>query len=265
VGDGNRNDSEAGDGVHDRNEDGDDAFEVLRRHDRMRGVDLWAPHVQDALDAVGRDITERGDHADVVPLRRRRPRAAVIGGVVVAAALLTAATPAAVQWVDLHTGWFGSEGSTENDTSEFLDTGSPELGPYLDTLAAKYPLPPGGTFDEAKRNAARNRANVQRAGLEILISGEAQCQWMRWWLDGNAEGDAAKVAAATAELQEVPDWPITRETDGGGVVAAATAVADAAAAGDPAPIEQYWAANCVAVPDRTDADVRITPEPEGGR
>lgn len=239
----------------------DHVIEALVRSDRMGAVDLSAPRVQAALDAMGRHISEGGDRGVIARLRRRNT---VIGGVV-AAALLAVGTPAAAQWVGLHTGLFGSADSTENDSSEFLDTGSPELGPYLDKLATKYPLPPGGSFEETKSNAARNRAHVQRAGLEGMIASSAQCQWMRWWLDGHTAGDRGKLTAAAKALKEVPTWPILHEIDGGGVVASAREVAHAAETGDATLIRQDWTANCVSGADHTDADLRTGSKRKGDK
>lgn len=223
---------------------GDDgiALDEVIRADRMAGVDLYTPQVQAALDALGADITGPGSRRGVVvALRRRNRKAAAIG--LITAALLAAGTPAAAQWVSLHTGLFGS-GTEMVEGGELLDTGSPELGPYLDELARNYRLPPGGTFEETKRGIARQRAHIQREGLESKFAAEAICQWEKWWLDGHSSGDRGKVAEATKVLQEVPTWRILHVTDGGGVVQGVSEVAAAAAAGDQGPVRQDWVANC---------------------
>lgn len=230
---------------------GDDgvALEEVIRADRMAGVDLSAPQVQAALDALGRNITgEDGQSGVVVALRRRKRRkTAAIG--LIAAALLAAGTPAAAQWVSLHTGLFGS-GTEFAEDSELLDTGSPELPAFMDKLTRNYHLPPGGTFEQTKRNAARERGLVQRESLESMIAAEAVCQWEQWWLDGDKHGDRSKVTEATTVLQQVPTWRIMHETDGGGVVDQLTKVAAAAATGNRGPVHEDWIANC------TDANAR---------
>ncbi len=233
---------------------GDDGvvLEEVIRADRMAGVDLSAPQVQAALDALGRDITaEVQQRGVVVALRRRKRRkTATIG--LITAALLAAGTPAAAQWVSLHTGLFGS-GTEMAEHSELLDTGSPELAAYMDKLARDYRLPPGGNFDQTKRNAARQRTLIQREGLEGRIAAEAICQWEQWWLDGDKAGDRSKVTEATTVLQDVPTWRILHENDGGGVVDLASQVAAAAAAGNRAPIHQDWVANCTDANERANA------------
>jgi hypothetical protein len=180
--------------------------------------------------------------------RRRKVLVAAAGGVLAA----TAFAPTAADWVGARTGWFGEPGMTENDTSEFLDLSSPEIAEIAWQLGARYPLPPGGSYDDAiarLRNTDGEMHLMSESGVEAFMAGDAACQWERAWLAADASGDAAAALRAVAVLREVPTWEAIVAVDGGGVVELWTEVADAAARGDRSIVERDVELNCATATD----------------
>jgi hypothetical protein len=85
------------------------------------------------------------------------------------------ALPAAADWVGAHTGLFGEPGLTENDTSEWLDTTSPEIADIARDLGAQYRLPSGGTYDDAIGRLEATGGLMQETGVDNLMAFEAAC------------------------------------------------------------------------------------------
>ena len=208
---------------------------VIERMDPARGLDTADPRLAAALDELGAAIA-----ASPRPVRARRRRWRLgVGGIAVAAVLACAGT-ATAGWLSIHTGLFGDPGMTENDTSEFLRTDGAEMSALFDSIARGYTLPPGGSWDAAKRRFVGGEPGlIQRAGVEQAVAFEAICQWTGAWLDGGAER-----RAANRVLARVPGWPVIVQQDGGGVVESFRRLADAARGGDVGVVREYRRANC---------------------
>lgn len=213
---------------------------LLQSADPMRDSDLTAPSVGRALDELGADISGAGRS------RGRIGRLSVLTGAVAAAVLAAGvAVPATADWFGLRTGLFGDESSTEVDTSEFLDASSPELRPYLDELGREYPLPPGVTFERTKQGILSTGGLVQRNGLRSDLAATAWCAWLDVWLHARADGDTAALADATRMVQAASAWDIWAAVDGDGqLVLTRRRLAEAAGAGEPAPIREHFERNC---------------------
>lgn len=156
-----------------------------------------------------------------VPSSRRRRRLVKVMAAGALALSLTAATWSAVgPW----TGLFGGGPGSEEGTGEFIRLDVDGARPVLDRIAKRVPLPPGGSFDQAKANLQRppdvdgdRRGHVMtESGIESTFAGVAACQWTGFWLDGYQRGDAAQMAQAQAVLDAIPTWPIITASDGGG-------------------------------------------------
>jgi hypothetical protein len=207
---------------------------AIERMDPARGLDTAEPGLATALDGLGAAIA-----ASPRPEARARRRRFRIGfaGIAVAAVLATAGT-ATAGWLSIHTGLFGEPGMTENDTSEFLRTDGAEMPALFDSIARRYTLPPGGSWEAAKRRFVGGEPGlIQRAGVEQAVAFESICQWTGAWLDGRR-------GAATHVLTRVPGWPVIADHDGGGTVESFQRLAAAARDGDADPVRQYRRANC---------------------
>ncbi len=204
------------------------------------------------------DAGARIVHAAVVASKpRAKRRLAVAGGV--CAALLTIGVPAGAvaSGYLAQTGWFGSpnpgnpEGtetiSTESDDSEWIDFGAADYVEFAASLWPEYAdLPPGYQTDEFA--AAIAQRSVEATGWEpglrqitsIVAEFEqsARCAWRAEWLAADAAGDPARQKTAVDVLRDAASWPATVATDGGGIVDGELDVADAAAAGDRAGVEE---------------------------
>lgn len=190
-----------------------------------------------ARDAVARARAQ--DTAEPVPLRRRRG-AVVLGGTALAL-LGGAGVAAAVTW-SAHTGVFGQPGFTENDTSEYLDTGAPDFPQVLRSLQpTDLRLPEGESFEPFLESDV---ASLRREPTVVQVTGErakfvfyATCRWQAAWLDTPS-------SQAVAQLRELADRPELRAVDGDGVVERRRALAEAAARGERVPVAQEVADNC---------------------
>lgn len=85
---------------------------------------------------------------------------------------------------------------------------------------------------------------MQDAGLQGMALAWSSCSWELSWLDAHAGGDQAAQEAATAVLLGIPDSPVLARIDGGGVTESYQIIADAAAVGDPGPIQRDADVNC---------------------
>ena len=206
---------------------------ALERMDPARGLDTAEPRLAAALDGLGAAIA-----ASPRPAARARRRFRIgFAGIAVAAVLATVGS-ATAGWLSIHTGLFGDPGMTENDTSEFLRTNGAEMPALFDSIARHYTLPPGGSWETAKRRFVGGKPGlIQRAGVEQAVAFESICQWTGAWLDGERR-------AATRVLTRVPGWPVIADHDGGGVVESFQELAAAARAGDAGALRQYRRANC---------------------
>jgi hypothetical protein len=215
--------------------------ERLERADPARAYDLLDPSIRDAVANLASTVMS----APPVRRKARSPwsRRTLIP-VVAAAAVLAMGTVAGAQWLGAHTGLFGTPGATENDTSEWLRLGSPELRAIARAYGRAYPLPPGGSFEPAIGRLVHGEGLMQATGVRAMMARSSSCQWEREWLDARRASDPRRVRQALAVLADVPRWPVLRATDGGGVIALYRRVASAARRGDPGPVKSDLSANC---------------------
>lgn len=205
-------------------------------------ADIAAPSV--ALDTALEDMAVQIKRT---PYPRRRRHQALVAAAISGSLVL--ATPAAANWVSARTGWFGSPGMTENDTSELLRPDSPEIAAIVENHGRDYPLPPGGSYAgvvERLRRHTRERGPelTQDTGVRAMVAWESVCQWEGLWLSADNAGETDRRRNAGVVLEEAATWPIFAQVDGGGVVELRRRVGAAAAAGTRAPVEQDFRANC---------------------
>jgi hypothetical protein len=207
---------------------------VIEQMDPARGLDASEPRLAAALDELGAAIA-----ASPRPVRARRSRISLAG--IAVAAVLACTGTATAGWLSIHTGLFGDPGMTENDTSEFLRTDGAEMPALFDSIARGYTLPPGGSWESAKRRFVGGPPGlIQRAGVEQAVAFESICQWTGAWLHGGA----AQRRAATRVLARAPAWPVIVAHDGGAVIASYQRLAAAARRGQVGAVRAYRRANC---------------------
>jgi hypothetical protein len=174
---------------------------------------------------------------------RRRRRSLRVAGL--SAAVVIAGTGVAAATGSLHTGLFGTPGMTENDTSEWLDTRSPAIGPLLTSYAEATPLAPGASLQPYIANVTATGAMAQARGLRVGVALYSACTWEQAWLSAHRNGDTAAQAEASHVLAQVPTWPaITGSMNDGKLVPSLQRLAYAATAGDAGPIADDVATNC---------------------
>jgi hypothetical protein len=178
-------------------------------------------------------------------------------------ALATLAVPAAGAgaWaLSSHTGLFGAPGTTENDTSEWLNPAGADFPEVAASLAPReLPLPPGISWsDEVQRVVAIDRtptpppgdrapALVQVTGVRAQFAFRARCAWETAWVRRREAGDLAGAGAALAVMRAAADWPLIVATDGGGVRDAFRRVNAAAARGNVGAVRHELGLNCDSV------------------
>ena len=105
-------------------------------------------------------------------------------------------------------------------------------------MAHGVPLPVGGSFDDIDWDAI---GSVSTSGMRSFLEYNASCDWYRSWLKSDASGDTNAAADAARVIGKIPAWPSFRGSESG---TAAAQIANAVAAGDPAPVQAHVAANC---------------------
>jgi hypothetical protein len=208
-----------------------------------------------ALDDLGTRIGSLGSASDDPTLTRvgrealralrrsRRRRQRILTGAA-GLAVLAAAAPAAANYIGLHTGHYGHDGSHHG---EFLNLNSPEGIQLLRHFEGQYPLPPGGSWNVTEQRFLNGPAGEGQAGVFEEAAGlEAQCQWTQAWLEADAAGDGTAAKSAAAVLAKIPTWHVITayQDETRGSERLAHAVADAAARGDREPAQAFVTANC---------------------
>ncbi len=184
----------------------------------------------------------RGWRARLV-LRRYR-------AVIVTTAILSLSATAAVGYtISAHTGFFGAPGMTEEDTTEFLNTGAEDFPALLRTIVPnEIALPPGDSWTPATdaliATGRRDSGLQQAAGIRGGLAQYAYCSWVGRWLEVHSHGDAEAAAAAATGIALVARSPVVARVDGGGVVAGMQRVASQAARGQVAPMRAEYKLNC---------------------
>lgn len=226
----------------------DPALATLRR--AMPVPDAAVP--ADVGDAMA-DLAHAVSAGDLAPAPRRRRRGRRTTLVLVAACLVVPAAGAGAYLVSAHTGVFGKPGMTENDTTEFLDTGAPDFPQVVRTLEPRgLPVPAGWDWGrEADLAVRRFRTSpdgsgvvVQETGVSSRFAYRARCAWTWALVRRTRAGDAAGAAAALAVMRGSVDWPLVVATDGGGVRDAFRRIDAAASRGDLAPALRDLDLNC---------------------
>ena len=195
------------------------------------------------------------------PRGRRLGRSRRRGGIVVVLAAASLMTSAALGGMyTTHTGFFPSKAGTENDTSEFLDTGAPDFPPLVRTLVKDIPFPPGDSavsrvpryiaqFKALKKTDHGVGTLVQAAGITGQFSFQAICAWRGYFLYVHAKGDVARQAIAADRLAQVASSSFEKKVDSSWPVYLAAAKREAA--GDPttaARFETFYRVNCTGLP-----------------
>lgn len=143
-----------------------------------------------------------------------------------------------------HTGWFGSPRFSEEDGSEFINTGAPDFPAVAAKLApARLPLPRGVTLADATsqvvRQSAANPGLMQVTGVKATFFVFAQCQWKRAWLDGQTD----PLTAADA-LERLANNPVLLAVDDISVRRHQAQMLTDARRGDLTSLRADYAANC---------------------
>lgn len=213
---------------------------------RLQDEDLGKPRVRAAMDALVLEAKERvevGASSERARARRPRSRRTVWAVALTGATLLTAGGA----YVELRTGSFGSEAMTEEDGSEWLDPASPDFPPLVEAMVEQQGLAPG--FDaeslvEYLRPSERGQKTVvQESGVRGQVALWSWCTWEVAWLDARDRGDTAAATDAAVELRRLTTDPAVVAVDGGNVVSTLQELADAAEAGDPAPVRRDLSVN----------------------
>jgi len=177
-----------------------------------------------------------------------RRRLAIAIAVAVA---VPASTAVAYQW-SAHTGWFGSPGMTENDTSEWLRSDAPDFRQVAADLVPDLPLPRGASWTtELDRQVEQGRSApglVQVTGVRRTFEAYARCTWIQSWLLAFERDDRQAARLAAGVIAGSSRWPATVATDGGGVVGRIRSLGAAAARGDARPLREELSANCAGFP-----------------
>ena len=178
----------------------------------------------------------------VTAIRRRRRRVLLTGAL--GLTLAGIAGPAAVDFVGLHTGFFGSD---DGRYGEFLNLASPDGLKVLRRFEQQYPLPSGGSWTNMETGFQKGPSGVGQEGVfENAVAGESRCQWTKTWLIASASGDTAAAARSLGVLGQIPTWhDVTAYQDSTHSEShVAQAIADGARAGDLGPAMQFVEANC---------------------
>jgi hypothetical protein len=236
-----------GDEVHDSPIGGIDAL--------LADANPVSPDDLKALDAAAGfdDLFERILAEDAAPragapIRRRKSRRTIASLALAATLLVGGATAAAAGWSSVHTGFFGHEGDTENDASEFLDLGADDAPQVAARLAVGIPFAPGDSAAAYIPGLVSGRGLMQADGIRSYLTSDALCGWWGAWLQSDREGDVAARARATSVLRDAPTWPIVVQNDGGGTVTFYEQIAASAERGDGAIVQQAFTANCESLP-----------------
>ena len=137
------------------------------------------------------------------------------------------------------TGLFGNPvASTEENDSEYINTGAKDYDAYAVRQWPSYIHLPD-KYDQVKFASATatylkppGGALVQKSSLVWTFEDAARYSWMREWLDADESGDRQAAERAARVLKEASGWQATVQSDGGGVVAHFSEVAEAAAHGE---------------------------------
>lgn len=171
---------------------------------------LDAPQVTAALDNLGRRITSTPKAAS----RQRPSRGRRVAATAAVAAVLAAAAPAAAHWVSARTGRFGDPARSEEDGSEWLRLGSPEIEGVVRGNVDQLDLPlPAGVTPAGVTSAVVARLApppgeapglMQEGGVRLMIAWDVACRWGWSWLDGRDAASRHQIADIARDEGALP-------------------------------------------------------------
>jgi len=186
----------------------DDVERSLRQATAWRDEDLDAPQVQAALAGM-RESIKAGRFADL-PVRRQRQRlrrrltAAVAG--VIAVPTIVLATPAAADWIGLHTGRYDvAPGEPETAEDEYWRINSPEAADKLRAFAGEYGMAPGYSIEPLVKIAAKDNAQMAARGFRGWVIHWSECSWTLTAVDARERDDRPTQLAAGQALRGLAD------------------------------------------------------------
>lgn len=178
------------------------------------------------------------DELQVAVIRRRRLRwrRHLRVGVVAAVASVTVLATAAAALVLARTGWF-TEPSTEQDSSEWLNTAASDYPGLVESLAPDYVTYPDGLSEKdasvwVADATSRSGGLVQEISVVRGYESFGQCTWVNVWRAAAPEDPVR--AESIERLTESAGWPAFVATDGGGQVEAVQALVASALDNDEA-------------------------------
>ena len=137
----------------------------------------------------------------------------------VAAVVVAGGGAAAAGAISAHTGRYGLPGSTENDTSEYLNENAPDLLKVARGYAKGVDFAPGHSAEDYLGYFQPTEpSEMQVTGVEGTITTMAMCSWKRTWLDAQQRKDPDLEHQAVAHMRGIADLPI--ETSGRSTVTA---------------------------------------------
>jgi hypothetical protein len=210
--------------------------DLIRQAAPMIDQDLSGPAVGSAIAGMLADVT---GGTTARPTRRWQRRVAGVG---LGTALIIGGgtTVAAATGLGVWRVWFDSPNSTESIRDEaYLSTSSPEFASAFDEAALDYPLPPGKTYDQRRREVLSANALKQVTGMRGELAAYSGCAWSATWLDADQRHDARVRRTAARELARIAKSPDLAAIDGGGIVTNQEELAAAAAAGDSVAVAEH--------------------------
>ena len=123
--------------------------------------------------------------------------------------------------ITTHTGFFPKKAGTENDTSEYLRTDTPDFPPLVKKLVKDIPFPPGDSalsrvplyIKQLQPGQDGIPNNVQAVGIKGHFSLLAVCAWRGYWLNAFKAGDEAAQALGADGLARVASSDAMKKTD----------------------------------------------------
>ena len=178
-----------------------------------------AADLTEAFDVLGARILAGGQRQERRRIRRPTRRYAVVG--LVFAAMLVITSVGLGGMITTHTGFFPKKAGTENDTSEYLRTDTPDFPPLVKKLVKDIPFPPGDSalsrvplyIKQLQPGQDGIPNNVQAVGIKGHFSLLAVCAWRGYWLNAFKAGDEAAQALGADGLARVASSDAMKKTD----------------------------------------------------
>ncbi len=186
--------------------------EVLYRAKPCRDSDLDTPKINNALVALRQSIKTRPAPTTstlrrFAPGRKRRTRRiAALVAAAIAVPAIALATPAAADWISLHTGTYDvSVGEPRTADREMWRHNSPEAAEKLRAYAREYGLAPGYSIEPMVQRYANDNAEMLALGFRTSVLSWSLCTWTQTWVDADRVGDAATRRTAVTQIRRNAD------------------------------------------------------------